>query len=69
MPAKNHLSLEQKQILLKALKESENPYIRDLFLWNSLGKDGCDEIDYDQYGMLIMTKTEGCWENVHPDLL
>jgi hypothetical protein len=26
-------------------------------------------VDYDQYGMLIMTQKEGCWENVHPDLL
>jgi hypothetical protein len=47
----------------------ENQYIRDIFLWNILDEDGCDEIDRDQYGMLIMTEKEGCWENVHPDLL
>lgn len=32
MPAKNHLAKEQKQRLLQALKESENPYIRERIL-------------------------------------
>jgi transposase len=32
MPAKNHLSLEQKKMMLKTLKESENPYIRERIL-------------------------------------
>jgi transposase len=40
MPAKNHLSLEQKQILLKALKESENPYIRERILILLLMNEG-----------------------------
>ncbi|MBC1280065.1 IS630 family transposase [Nostoc sp. UCD121] len=32
MPAKNHLSQEQKERLLKTLKEHENPYIREKIL-------------------------------------
>jgi transposase len=40
MPAKNHLSFEQKQIMLKALKESENPYIRERILILLLINDG-----------------------------
>ena len=43
--------------------------MRDLYLWNNIVEDGCDAIDYNQYGMLVMTDKEGCWENVHPDLL
>ena len=67
----NSLTNRSNAAFVHALENSndENPYIRDLFLWNSLGEDGCDEIDYDQYGMLIMTETEGCSENVHPDFL
>lgn len=40
MPAKNHLSLEQKQTMLKALKESENPYIRERILILLLMNEG-----------------------------
>lgn len=46
----------------------ENPYLRDVYLWNDLPEDGCDEEDYDEYGMLVMTN-EGCWENMHPDYM
>lgn len=40
MPAKNHLSLEQKQTLLKALKESENHYVRERILILLLMNEG-----------------------------
>ena len=40
MPAKNHLSQEQKERLLQALKESENPYIREKILILLLMNDG-----------------------------
>ena len=67
----NSLTSRSNAALVHALENSndENQYIRDIFLWNSLDEDGCDEIDHDQYGMLVMTEKEGCWENVHPDLL
>jgi|GEM_PF-4617329 len=32
MPAKNHLTQEQKSGLLHAIKESDNPYIREKIL-------------------------------------
>lgn len=40
MPAKNHLSKEQKERLIKLLKESENPYIREKVLIILLINDG-----------------------------
>ncbi|ACK68968.1 conserved hypothetical protein [Gloeothece citriformis PCC 7424] len=40
MPAQNHLSSEQKEKLLKTLKESENPYIRERILILLLMNDG-----------------------------
>lgn len=40
MPAKNHLSQEQKGRLLKALKEHENPYLREKILILLLMNDG-----------------------------
>jgi hypothetical protein len=57
--------------LAQALENSndENPYLRDIYLWNDVDEDGCDPMDYDQHSMLIMTDKEGCWENVHPDFL
>jgi hypothetical protein len=42
--------------------------MRDIYLWNDLPEDGCDEVDYDKYGMLVMTK-DGCFENMHPDYM
>ena len=46
----------------------ENPYIRDVVLWNAAEEDACHEDDTFSFGMLIMT-SEGCWENVHPDYM
>ena len=40
MPAKNHLSREQKERLLKILKEHENPYVREKILILLLINDG-----------------------------
>ena len=40
MPAKNHLSQEQRERLLKNLKEQENPYIREKVLILLLMNDG-----------------------------
>lgn len=40
MPAKNHLSQEQKERLLKTLKEHENPYVREKLLILLLMNDG-----------------------------
>ena len=40
MPAKNHLSQEQKERLLKILKEQENPYVREKVLILLLMNDG-----------------------------
>ena len=46
----------------------ENPFLRDLYLWNDVEGDGCNELDEMAYGMLIWTN-EGCFENVHPDFM
>ncbi|BAY86695.1 transposase [Calothrix parasitica NIES-267] len=40
MPAKNHLSQEQKERLLKTLKEHDNPYVREKILILLLMNDG-----------------------------
>jgi transposase len=40
MPAKNHLSQEQKEQLLKTLKEHDNPYVREKILILLLMNDG-----------------------------
>ncbi|MFB2772277.1 IS630 family transposase [Pelatocladus sp. BLCC-F211] len=40
MPAKNHLSLEQRERLLKTLKEHKNPYVREKILILLLMNDG-----------------------------
>jgi transposase len=40
MPAKNHLSQKQKERLLKAMKEDENPQIREKVLILLLMNDG-----------------------------
>lgn len=40
MPAKNHLSQEQKERLLKTLKEHDNPYVREKVLILLLMNDG-----------------------------
>ena len=66
----NVLAARSDDVLRRALETSndENPYIRDIYLWNDHVEDGCDEADYDEYGMLVMT-SEGCWENMHPDYM
>ena len=65
------LTTRSEAAFVHALENSndENPYLRDIYLWNDLDEDGCDPVDYDQYSMLIMTEKEGCWENVHPDYM
>ena len=40
MPAKNHLSQEQRERLIKTLKEHENPYVREKILILLLINDG-----------------------------
>ena len=32
----------------------ENPYMRDIVLWNQIEGDGCNEVDLLAYGILIM---------------
>jgi len=66
----NTLTQKSNNVFKHALESSndENLYLRDVYLWNDLEEDGCDEMDYDAYGMLVMT-TEGCWENTHPDYM
>jgi hypothetical protein len=57
-------------MLKRALEISndENPFLRDVVLWNSRFEDGCADEDKLKFGMLIMT-SEGCWENVHPNFM
>jgi len=40
MPAKNHLSQEQRERLLKTLKEHDNPYVREKIFILLLMNDG-----------------------------
>lgn len=40
MPAKNHLSQEQRERLLKILKEHDNPHLREKILILLLMNDG-----------------------------
>jgi hypothetical protein len=66
----NSLHEETVAVLRHTLETSndENPYIRDIVLWNQIEGDACNEADLFEHGMLIMT-SEGCWENVHPDYM
>ena len=66
----NTLQNSTVQALKQALETSndENPYLRDIVLWNIIDSDGCHADDLMTYGMLIMTE-EGCWENVHPNYM
>ena len=66
----NSLHEDTVAVLKHTLETSndENPYMRDIVLWNQIEGDACNEVDLLAYGMLIMTD-EGCWENVHPDHL
>jgi hypothetical protein len=65
----NTLQASSIAALARAIQTSndQNPYLRDIILWNNVAEDGCDPSDELAYGMLIMTDDEGCWENVHPD--
>lgn len=58
------------EMLKRALEISndENPFLRDIILWNNRAEDGCATEDKVAYGMKIMT-SEGCWENVHPNFM
>ena len=66
----NSLQENTVAVLKHALETSndENPYIRDIVLWNQMEENACNEADLAEFGMLIMT-SEGCWENVHPDYM
>ncbi len=66
----NVLTRRSNNAFVRALETSndENPFLRDIYLWNDPKDDGCDEEDLDEVGMLIMTD-EGCWENMHPDYM
>ena len=66
----NSLQDDTVAVLKHALETSndENPYMRDIILWNQIEGDACNEADLAAFGMLIMT-SEGCWENVHPDYM
>eukprot|EP00804_Cyclotella_cryptica_P005395 CCRYP_017085-RA/>CCRYP_017085-RA protein AED:0.06 eAED:0.06 QI:162/1/1/1/1/0.96/28/3961/2317 len=65
----NTLQASSTQALANAIHSSndQNPYLRDIYLWNNIEGDGCDAADLMEYGMLVMTSDEGCWENVHPE--
>ena len=65
----NALQFSSNEALAHAIQSSndQNPYLRDIHLWNSVSEDGCDAADFMEYGMFVMTSDEGCWENVHPD--
>jgi hypothetical protein len=58
----NNLTSHSNDAFVRALKSSndKNQYLRDIYLWNDVTGDGCNEVDYSQYG---------CWENVHLNLL
>lgn len=66
----NTLTNKSNAAFVHALETSndENPYLRDIYLWNDLAEDGCDEEDYGEFAWKVMTK-EGCFENMHPDYL
>lgn len=68
----NTLQADTVAAFKSALETSndENPYLRDIYLWNDHTDDKCNEADLLAYGMLIQTDDdEGCWENIHPDFL
>ncbi|WP_013334924.1 IS630 family transposase [Gloeothece verrucosa] len=65
MPAKNHLSPEQKEKLLKTLKESENPYTRERILILLLMNDGKTYLEISKF-LGIAYPTVAYWA-VHGD--
>lgn len=66
----NTLQASSVAALKRALEISndENPFVRDIILWNNRDEDGCAAEDKLAFGMFIMT-SEGCWENVHPNYM
>ena len=50
------------------ISNDENPFLRDVILWNNRDEEACAAEDKLSFGMLIMT-SEGCWENVHPNYM
>ena len=65
MPAKNHLSQKQKERLLKAIKEDENPQIRERVLILLLINDGKTYQEIAKF-LGISYPTVAYWE-VHGD--
>jgi len=65
MPAKNHLNQEQKERLLKTLKEHENPYVREKILILLLMNDGKAYQEISKF-LLIAYPTVAYWA-VHGD--
>src|ERR671932_1327564 len=65
MPAKNHLSQEQKERLLKTLKEHKNPYVREKVLILLLMNDGKTYQEISKF-LNIAYPTVACWA-VHGD--
>ncbi|MEG4868976.1 helix-turn-helix domain-containing protein, partial [Microcoleus sp. F10-B6] len=65
MPAKNHLSQNQKQRLVKLLKESEDNYVREKVLILLLVNDGKTYREISEF-MEIAYTTVAYW-SVHGD--
>lgn len=64
----NTLQAKSNAALRRALEISndDNPFLRDVILWNNRDEEKCATEDLLAFGMLVMT-SEGCWENVHPN--
>ena len=62
----NDLQEDTVAVLKNALETSidDNPYMRDVVLWDRMTGDACNSADLLAFGMLVMT-SEGCWENKH----
>ena len=65
MPAKNHLSQEQRERLIKTLKEHENPYVREKVFILLLINDGKTYQDISEF-LDIAYPTVAYWA-VHGD--
>ncbi|MEG4501650.1 helix-turn-helix domain-containing protein [Microcoleus sp. F10-C6] len=67
MPAKNHLSQNQKQRLIKILKESDDNYVREKVLILLLINDGKTYQEISEF-MEIAYTTVAYWSGEHPTL-
>ena len=65
MPAKNHLSQNQKQRLIKLLKESDDNYVREKVLILLLINDGKTYREISEF-MEIAYTTVAYWSGEHP---